>query len=526
MQTVSLPNRFYPKGIQLFIIVVTAVSAAVLELIDVSIVNVAIRDISGSLGATTEEVSWVITAYAISNLIIIPLTGLLSSYFGRKNYFTYSIILFTAASFMCGLAENLPLLIFFRFVQGLGGGALLSTAQGIIFEAFPPEKANTGTAFFGMGIVIGPALGPTLGGYIVDNFSWEWIFFINVPIGLIATLLSIRYIKDQGEVKRPKTIDWMAIIFLAVGVGSLQYFLEEGNDKDWFSDKAILYTFMAALIGIGWFVWIELRRQRPTVDLKLVKRTPNLKVGMLLNFIVGLVLFGTVFTWPLLAQISLGWTATMTGESLMPGALITAVTLAFTGKMIERGIDPKYFIVTGFLVLFCFVSLMYFQSPDSTMKSTFFPLLIRGVGLGMLITPIITLSIQGLRGADLNQGTGLTNMTRQLGGAVGIALINLYINHRQSTHINDLSVDTNQGFEVVGQVYEGNVNLFLANGFDLGGAQAMALRSMEGSIQAQALLLSYLDSFAFVGLLCILAIPLAFLFRTPKGGVGKVKVLE
>ena len=516
MAVTSDQNIIYPKGINLFIIVITAISAAVLELIDVSIVNVAIRDISGSLGATTEEVSWVVTAYAISNLIIIPLTGFLSSFFGRKNYFTYSIIIFTISSFMCGLAESLPILIFFRFVQGLGGGALLSTAQGIIFEAFPPERANTGTAFFGMGIVIGPALGPTLGGYIIDHFSWEWIFFINVPVGIIATILSFTYIKDQRAIKKTKKINWLAVFFLAVGVGSLQYFLEEGNDKDWFSDRLICYTFITALIGIFCFIYLELKNKTPTVDLKLLKKNANLKVGMLLNFIVGLILFGTVFTWPLLAQISLGWTATMTGESLMPGAFTTAATLVFTGKMIERGVNPKFFIAMGFTITFCFVALMFFQSPDTNMRSVFLPLLIRGVGLGMLITPIITMSIQGLKGAALNQGTGLTNMTRQLGGAVGIAFINLYINHRQSLHINDLSVDTNQGYEVVNQVFKTTHQLFLSNGFDQVSAQAMALGSIERTVQQQALLLSYLDSFAFVGILCILAVPLAFLFKNPR----------
>ncbi len=526
MPTMVPQNIVYPKGINLVIIVVTAVSAAVLELIDVSIVNVAIRDISGSLGATTEEVSWVVTAYAISNLIIIPLTGFLSGFFGRRNYFTYSIIIFTAASFMCGLADNLVLLIFFRFIQGLGGGALLSTAQGIIFESFPPEKANTGTAFFGMGIVIGPALGPTLGGYIVDNFSWEWIFFINVPIGIVATILSLAYIKDQGTVKKSRKINWPAVFFLAVGVGSLQYFLEEGNDKDWFSDKVIIYSFLAAIIGIFWFIFLESRNKNPTVDLNLVTRRRNLKVGMILNFIVGLVLFGTVFTWPLLAQISLGWTATMTGMSLMPGAIMTAATLVFTGKMIERGVNPKIFIGLGFFILFGFVISMYFQSPDSNMRSVFFPLLIRGVGLGMLITPIITLSIQGLTGAELNQGTGLTNMTRQLGGAVGIALINLFISHRQSIHINDLSTETNQGYEVVNQIVAGNTNFFLSNGFGQETAQNLSIQSMQGSLQHQALLLSYLDSFAFVGILCLVTIPLAMLFRIPKGGIKKVEMRE
>ena len=200
----------------------------------------------------------------------------------------------------------------------------------------------------------------------------------------------------------------------------------------------------------------------------------------------------------------------------MPGALTTAITLALTGRMIERGVNPKFFIAAGFAITFCFVTLMFFQSPDTNMKSVFWPLLIRGVGLGMLITPTITMSIQGLKGADLNQGTGLTNMTRQLGGAVGIAFINLYINHRQSLHINDLSVDTNQGYEVVNQVFKTSRQIFLSNGFDQVSAQAMALGSIERTVQQQALLLSYLDSFAFVGILCILAVPLAFLFKNQR----------
>ncbi|NBY40921.1 MAG: DHA2 family efflux MFS transporter permease subunit [Flavobacteriia bacterium] len=229
----------YPTGTTRIILVLTAISCALLELIDATVVNVSLREISGSIGATTTEIAWVVTAYAISNVIIIPLTGMLSSYFGRKNYFTASVIIFTFASLMCGLSTSLWTLVFWRFVQGLGGGGLLSTAQTIIMGAFPPEKIGMATAIFGMGIILGPTFGPTLGGLITDNFSWNWIFFVNVPIGIVAAFLAFKFVGNDPFSVKPKRIDYWGILFLVVAVGSIQYVLEEGTSKDWFEVKKL-----------------------------------------------------------------------------------------------------------------------------------------------------------------------------------------------------------------------------------------------------------------------------------------------
>src|SRR6478609_5963611 len=292
------------RGIAKFIIVITTVSAAVMELIDTSIVNVALSDMSGSLGVNIEDISWVITSYAIANVIIIPLTGFLAEYFGRKNYYIVSMIIFTVASYMCGQSSSLPELIIWRFIQGIGGGALLSTSQAILFDAFEPKDRPIASGLFGMGIVLGPTLGPTLGGYIIDHASWPLIFMINIPIGIIATFLSLSFInKKEGEGTKKKEIkiDYTGILLLMVGIGCLQYVLERGESEDWFSSNIIRITSALAFVGMVGFIWYELKIKNPAVNLKVLGNR-NLAFTTIFTFVVGLGLFTSVFVFPVLAQ--------------------------------------------------------------------------------------------------------------------------------------------------------------------------------------------------------------------------------
>lgn len=517
MQQPSLaPPVSYPTGAARWILVITAISCAVLELLDTTIVNVSLREISGNVGATTTEIAWVITAYAISNVIIIPLTSMLSDFFGRRNYFTGSVIIFTLSSLMCGLSDNLWMLVFWRFVQGLGGGGLLSTAQSIIIGAFPPEKLSTANAIFGMGLIMGPTFGPTIGGYITDNFSWHWIFFVNIPIGIAATILSYRYVTDRPGTTKPKKIDWWGIIFLVVAVGSLQYVLEEGTSEDWFQSHEITAMTIVAGLGLIAFIYRELSIDYPAVNIRLYGNY-NMVMGAIMNFLLGLMLFGTVFIFPLFVQISLGWTATQTGVFMIPGALCTAVAMPMVAKLMGKGLNPKTIILMGIGMVFSFIMMLAFSSPDSSEKNFYLPFVLRGFGMAFMMSPILTLAVSGLHGKDIPQAIGLSNMIRQLGGSVGIALINVYLT---------ISNGEIRG-SMVGYISESNTTAvdrlqlltqnYLSKGFSPLEAEALANKAMDGLLTRQQMLVGYDHGFFMVALLILICVPVVFMIRYKKG---------
>lgn len=514
----------YPTGATKWILILTAISCALLELIDATIVNVSLREISGSIGATTTEIAWVVTAYAVSNVIIIPLTSMLSDFFGRKVYFTASVIIFTFSSLMCGMSTSLWMLVFWRFVQGLGGGGLLSTAQTIIIGAFPPEKISTANAIFGMGIILGPTFGPTLGGLITDNLSWNWIFFVNIPIGILATVLAWTYVGDRIGAVKPKRIDYWGILFLVISVGSIQFVLEEGTSKDWFESTEIVIVSLMAFIGLIAFIIRELSIDYPAVNIGLY-RSYNLALGSILNFLLGLMLFGSVFIFPLFVQISLGWTATQTGLFMIPGAIFTAFTMPMIGMMLGKGVNPKRIIIVGAVMTFFFLYILSFASPDSSERNFYFPFILRGIGMACMMSPILSLAISGLQGKDMAQAVGLSNMIRQLGGSVGIALINVFlINKNAEVRGNMLSYVTDYSQQTQERMM-GIKQSFMLKGYSLQEAEMLANRSMEGVIFKQQALLSYVQGFFVVGISILLIIPVVLLIRYKKP-TGGAKVVD
>ena len=513
--SLSTQEEQYPKGLTLVIIVVTVILASMLELLDTTIVNVALREISGSIGATTKEITWVVTAYAISNVIIIPLSGMLSNLFGRKIYFTASIAIFTISSLMCGLSGSLAQLVLWRFVQGLGGGALIATSQTVLGEVFPPKKLVVGMAIFGSSIAMGPALGPLLGGYLTDNISWHWIFFINVPLGLLVTTLSWFYIKDEKNRVKAGKFDWTGIILLALGLGSLQFVLEEGNSHEWFASKEIILFTGVAVIGIISFILWELNTKHPAADLRLLKKT-NVAVGAVFNFVIGAVLLSVLYSYPLLTQISLGWTPTLTGLGITPGALTTGVGIVFVQVLFRKGFNPKIIVLTGFLITSVFCFWMSAQSPDSNWDSLFWPMILRGLGLSFLMLPVITLAIQGLKGYDLAQGTGICNMTRQLGSACGLALVSNRMTNMNAVFRNDLVSNINNIDVVPNTAIQNMSQAFVGNGYPMHEAQQMAYKLLDFSVFKQTSILGYLDSFHIVGIACIVVLSLLFIMKHDK----------
>ncbi len=411
-------------------IVFVAILASLLEIIDTSIVNVAIPTMMGNLGATLEDISWVITGYIIANAIVLPLSGWLGMNFGRKNYYVTCILLFTLSSVACGFAPNLLALTIFRVFQGLAGGALLPTSQALIQEQFPGPRAGIGSAIFGMSIMIGPTLGPTLGGYLTDNFGWRSIFNINLPLGLLAALLAYQYVEDSEPAKKPllgeapikkPAMDVWGLVLLALGIGSLQFVLERGQADDWFSSGAIIAATLVAAFSLPGFVWRELSIPNPIVDLRLFKESV-VRSGTLLMMSLGLFLYGVIFVLPIFVGRVLNFDATQTGMLFIPGALLTAAFMPFIGANMRR-INPKIFIFIGFAICEVFIFSLTRVSSQTGQSQLFWSLLIRGAGMAFLFVPINTVVLSQFKGRDLGQVAGLMNLSRQIGGSIGIALI-------------------------------------------------------------------------------------------------------
>ncbi|HEV2854346.1 MAG TPA: DHA2 family efflux MFS transporter permease subunit [Thermoanaerobaculia bacterium] len=504
------------QGANKWIITITVILASMIELIDTSIVNVALPQMMGNLGATLDQIAWVVTGYVVANVIVIPMTGWFAAVFGRRNYFVGSLILFTVASFFCGHATGLWELVIFRFIQGAGGGAMLSTSQAILVETFPPQELGLANALFGLGVVVGPTVGPTLGGWITDSYSWRWIFYVNLPIGIVAILMAMAFIPDPKETRNITGIDWTGIGLLILGIGSLQIVLERGESEDWFSARYITILTGVALVSLAAFIWHELTTANPVVDLH-VFRDRSLAVGTVFTFILGFGLYASVFILPVFAQNLLGFTAMQTGLILLPGSLATAMMMPIVGKLLQRGVPAQILNALGFICFFGFTYILSHSTLASDRHDFFWPLILRGVGLGLLFVPLTTMALSGLRGKDIPQGAGLTNMMRQLGGSFGIALVTTFIQHRSWTHRVNLLSHVSIYDPAVRERLSAVTGGLMARGSDFYQAQRQAYAAIEGAVVRQTFLLTYMDAFRVVGVFFLCCIPLLLLFKRRKG---------
>jgi DHA2 family multidrug resistance protein len=510
------------------IITITAILCALLEIVDTTIVNVALNDMKGNLGATLSEIGWVITAYAIGNVIVVPMTSWLSQQFGRRNYFAASIMLFTVCSFLCGNANSMWELILFRFLQGVGGGALLVTSQTIITESWPPEKRGMSQAIYGLGVIIGPTLGPPLGGYIVEHFSWPYIFYINIPIGIIALMLTLQYVKSPkyGVKKAANEIDWWGIIFLAVAVGSLQYVLERGQEDDWFNSREITILIITAVLGFYFFIWRELTYKNPIVELRVLKNG-NLRIGTILSFIMGFGLYGSTFVVPLYLQNSLGWNAQQAGTIMIPAALMTAFMMPIVGMLIQKGVKPQYLAAMGMFGFFLY-SFWGHQilTPDTSGNAFFWMLMMRGLAMSLLFIPVSTMSLSTLKGQQIGQGAAFTGMMRQLGGSFGIALITTFMSIGNATHRNDFLKNMTMDNPIFVQKYGGMLAANMKAGMPPNIASAAAYKMIDGSIMRQSAVLTYMDVFLYIGIMFLICVPFVLMIKSGKEKVSMSEAMH
>jgi DHA2 family multidrug resistance protein len=509
-------------GSRRVIITVTAVICALLQMVDTTIVNIALPTMQGSLGASLTEITWVITAYAIANVILMPMTSWLSQQFGRRNYFAASIIIFTISSWLCGNAGGITELIIFRFIQGIGGGALLVTTQTIITESYPPEKRAMAQAIYVLGIIVGPTLGPPLGGYIIDNYSWPDIFYINIPVGIVATLLTIQFVKSPKYREKISggDVDWLGIILLIVAVGSLQFILEKGQEDDWFSSSLITTLTVVSFFSFYFFIWRELTYKHPIVELRIFGNG-NLRIGSILSFVLGFGLFGSTFIIPLYTQTIMGWTALQAGLLMVPSTIFTAIMMPFVGKMMERGVSTRYLIASGMSIFFIYSFLAYkVLTPDTGSDAFFWILVIRGIGLGLLSIPITTMSLSTLRGLEIGQGAALSGMMRQLGGSFGVALISTYLTRDIQIHRGDLVSKISMNNPIAQQRIQMMTKGFEAKGMAMNTAGKTAYQVLDRIVDLQATVLSYMDVFLWVGVMFLFCVPFVLIFI--KRSEGKV----
>ena len=510
-----------------WLILAGLITAAVMEVLDTTIINVALPEMAGNLGVTQEEIGWVATGYILANVIFLPMTAFMTARFGRQRYLSASIAVFIISSFFCGTSHSLVELVGWRILQGAGGAALLSTAQATLRQIFPKEEQGLVQAVFLLGIIAAPTLGPTLGGWITDNYTWNWCFFINVPIGLLSMFLVTTFLLDPPDQKAHRgDVDWWGIALLTVGVGGLQYVLEEGNKRDWFEDVLITRLAIMSITALVVMVWWELhpRNTHPVVDFRVLKNR-TLASSMFLFVALGFGLYGGVFLFPLFSQGILNFTPTETGLVMMPGGIATGFSALVCGFLLngkKPKADSRVLIACGVILFAISMWIMGHLSTAAGVKDVELALLVRGFGLGMLFVPINNVAYASIKPQEAQQASGLINLSRQLGGAFGIAVLANYLGHRTEMHRVDLVSSLVPGSLLTEQRLSMMTHAFIARGMDALQAHQAALQALDGMVQRQAAMLGFNDSWIMVLVVFVLVSPAILLLRRAKPGAPAV----
>jgi DHA2 family multidrug resistance protein len=502
-----------------WLIAIAVMSSTFMEVLDTTVVNVSLPHIAGSLSASTDEATWTLTSYLVANAIILPMTGWLAGRFGRKRLLMMAVTGFTVASFFCGLAPSLPFLIIFRIIQGACGGGLQPLSQAILLESFPPEKRGQAMAFWALGIVVAPMLGPVAGGWLTDNYSWRWVFYINVPIGVIAILLTQAFVFDPPYLRREKTgIDYWGISLLCVGMGSLQILLDKGQEEDWFGSHFIIVLLVLSIIGLGGLIIRELKAKHPVIDLTVFKYR-SYAVGTFLMTIVGFVLYGSTVLLPLLMQELLGYTATHAGVTNLPRGLASFMFMPVVGILTGK-VDSRKLLAVGLTATAIAMFLVSTFSLDVGFWNFWWPLMIQGAGLGLIFVPLTTVTNDPIPRERMGNATSLFNLMRNIGASMGISAVTTMQFRQMQAHINILGGHVNSSSPAAQQTFRGLEQVFMSRGADAVTAAHQAEGAVWGMVLRQASMLSYNDVFRFLGAMFLVLLPLLFLMKKPKGGKG------
>jgi DHA2 family multidrug resistance protein len=524
----TTPSPAAPQAVSPWLLAATVPLAAFMEILDTTIVNVAVPHIGGSLSSGIDEATYAITSYLIANVIVIPLSGYLTGLLGRKNYYLWSVAIFTIASALCGFAPSLGWLVFFRVLQGLGGGGLQPLSQAIVMDAFPREKQSAAQSVFSITVVLGPMLGPVFGGWLTDNYSWRWIFLVNVPIGILAFVLNSRLIQDPPHIIRyslkERRFDFQGLSLLAIGLGCLQFVLDRGQIDDWFGSRLITaFTLFSTLAVIG-FVWRELAHDHPIVDLRLLKST-GFALSVVAMFVMGFVFYAANYLQPLFCQGMLGWTATWAGLTLSPSGIVTILMAPFMPKLLRR-VRAQYVVFFGFIIhgLACLVMVGWnLQIPYWKILET---RMFQIVGLTLLMVPINVMGFAFLKKEKVTSGSGLLSLARNFGTSCGVSLAATLLARRSQIHQGMLTAHLTPADESYRTALSQATQVLFHHGSSFADATLSAVALVGRELERQAMMLSYMDAFWLLVVCSFLAAPLPLLIRRPKAAPSDAKGKE
>lgn len=518
-----MPSPAMKPAINPWIVAVTVTLATFMEVLDSSIANVALPHIAGTLGASSEESTWVITSYLVSSAIVLPMSGWLSNIIGRKRFYMMCVAIFTISSFLCALAPTLPMLILFRIMQGAGGGGLQPSEQAILADTFSAKQRGMAFAMYGMAVVVAPAIGPTLGGWITDNYSWHWIFLINVPIGILSLALTQRVVRDPAylkELKKSKQrVDYTGISLIVIGVGFLQYVLDKGQENDWFSSRMILVSAVISGIALVALVLREVTHENPIMDLRLLNRR-NFATAVSFSFVLGIVLNGSTILLPQFLQNDLGYTAQQAGMALSPGGIALAFMMPVAGILASK-FDPRVIIAIGFAI----TSFGLFHVTNIYLGVSFNTMIvyrvIQVIGIPLIFIPISTLNYVGIPREKFNQVSGISNFMRNIGGGIGVSMLNNFITRQGQIHRNGLVAHTNHANPFFERMLNGMTQNFIAMGVGASEASRRALAQLSAQVDLQSNVLGFVNSFWVMGLIVLFLIPLPFIMKRPSADEAK-----
>jgi DHA2 family multidrug resistance protein len=525
---VSAPAR---APVNKWLVTLSVTFGTLMGAIDTSIVAVATPHLSGSLGATVEEMTWVTTGFVIATVVVMPLTAFLGRFFGQKRVYLFSLGLFLLGSALCGLARSLPVMVACRALQGMGAGALQPTEQAILRQTFPPEEQGMAMALFGLAVVVGPAAGPVLGGYIIDNLNWPWIFYINIPVGLLGIFMVTRFVHEPDDIRRAnhdraaeqrKNLDWQGVLLMTSGLACLQYVLEEGSRNDWFSSTAIAITTFLAIFLLAAFVIRELTAPVPAVDLSLFKDRVFLS-GTVIGAMMFAILMSITFLLPLFMQQLLGFSAVQAGTALMPRALAMMVAIPLVGRLYNY-VQPRILVIMGVVLVALSAYEMSHYTLDTGSHSVVAAIILQGFGFAALFVPLTTVALASIPRYRMTDATGLNSLLRQIGGSLGLAAFATLLPHFVQNARVGLVAHLVAGRPEVMQRLSGIQSGLIARGLDPGTARQTAGRVLDGMLTRQSMLLAFERMFVLAGLAFLLVIPLALFLKPPAGSRSKQRV--
>jgi DHA2 family multidrug resistance protein len=515
-QNATAPTETWTPSFNPWLIAAAVMIATFMEVLDTSVANVSLPHIAGTLSASTEEATWVLTSYLVANAVILPITGWLSSFFGRKRLLITCIIIFTLSSALCGAATSMTMLIVARVLQGIGGGVLQPTAQAVLMESFPFEKRGQAMAVYAMGIIVAPIIGPTLGGWITDNYSWRWIFYINVPVGIAAVLMAVWFIENPPYLKRivGSRIDYLGFALLTVCLATFQLVLDTGQQNDWFASRQIVLLTAVSVMSLIAFVMRELTVAEPIVDLRILKNR-NFGVGTLLMTIVGGVLYSTTALLPLFLQTLLGYPALQSGMAISPRGIGSMASMIVVGRLVGK-IDSRLLMTFGFFVLATSMYLLAGVNLEIASSNIVWPSLINGFAMGFIFVPLTTVAMGTLKREQMGNAAGIYSLMRNIGGGLGISAVTTLLargaQQHQAVMVSHLT-PYDSAFQQRMQQLQG------VFGSTAAGVQKAYL-SLYGTLIRQATLLAFVDNFRLLTFVCLACIPLVFLLKRVGSGGG------